>query len=152
MTSWIREKDRDKMHQHLDELLDLYGEVMITSQKDWDRNVSNNYVLKSEVDRLVREEIENLLSKKIPVANWGYSSDNPRTTTMPELRMPEVVPAKVLEHRIEELSNKQTKTRKDLTDFIDDPKNIAKAVEGSMDKRNELNKEELSQEIMKETL
>lgn len=55
MTSWIKEKDRDEMHQHLDELLDLYGEVMITSQKDWDRNVSNNYVLKSEVDRLIRE-------------------------------------------------------------------------------------------------
>lgn len=56
-----RKPEVAELHDKLDELVDLYGEVVIMSQKDWDRNLSNNYVLKSEVDRLIAETRLNLI-------------------------------------------------------------------------------------------
>jgi len=60
-----RNPEIERFHKKVDELIELYGgDIVVMSQKDWDRNLSNNYVLKSEVDRLIREarieEINNL--------------------------------------------------------------------------------------------
>jgi hypothetical protein len=64
----VRKPGIERFHKKVDELIELYGgDIVVMSQKDWDRNLSNNYVLKSEVDRLIRgariSELKDLVRK-----------------------------------------------------------------------------------------
>jgi len=46
---------RKKMHERLDNILDLGADVVITSQKDWDNNLSKGFVTLAEHEKAVQK-------------------------------------------------------------------------------------------------
>ena len=53
--SKLTDEQRTKFHNQVNELIDICGEVVVAGKKDLESYLSDEYVSKSEVDRLIRE-------------------------------------------------------------------------------------------------